>query len=86
MKKQQIKEDEFLKAKNLCYGRIIRCFNDVEDIADLMLEAEFMDVDIFELVEAYDKVTISDVEERLNFLFGNDNYALSIINPKKAEE
>ncbi len=86
LKKQKIGEKEFIKAKNLCYGRIIRHFNDVEDIADLMLEAEFMNVDIFDLVGAYDKVTISDVEERLHFLFGNDNYALSIINPKKAEE
>ena len=86
LKKQKINEKEFIKAKNLCYGKIIRTFNDVEDIADLMLDAEFMNADIFDLVEAYDEVSISDVEERLNFLFDNDNYALSIINPKKAEE
>lgn len=86
LKKSGIKESDFEKAKNLCYGRLIRTFNDVEDIADLMLDAEFMNADIFDLVNAYDDITIKDVEERLDFLFKNDNYSLSIINPKQAEE
>ncbi len=86
LKKSGIKEEEFIKAKNLCYGRTIRYFNDVEDIADLMLDAEFMDADIFELVNAYDDIKIEDVLKRLEFLFRDDNYSLSIINPKSAVE
>ena len=81
MKENGIDEESFLRIKKRLLGDYIRQFNSVDKIAHMFMANIFRGVDIFEYVNAYQDITISDIEEVINKYFNFEKEAVSIVKP-----
>ena len=70
----------FERAKRKFYGRYVMCYNDIDDIANMMMNLYFNDYEPFAELEACRNLTIAKAQERLNVLKA-ENSALSVISP-----
>ena len=70
----------FERAKRKFYGRYVMCYNDIDDIANMMMNLYFNDYEPFAELEACRNLTIEKAQERLNVLKA-ENSALSVISP-----
>lgn len=64
-------------------GRFIRKLNSVENISYQFISVYFKDINIFDYIDIYDKITFESVNEVLKRHFNTDNLALSVIKPVK---
>lgn len=81
MKNNGIDEETFLRIKKRLLGDYIRQFNSVDKIAHMFMANIFRGVDIFEYVNAYEDIEISDIEEVMNKYFDFEKEAVSIVKP-----
>ncbi len=70
----------FERAKRKFYGRYVMCYNDIDDIANMMMNLYFNDYEPFAELEACKNLTVEKAQERLNVLKA-ENSALSVISP-----
>ncbi|MBR5561689.1 MAG: insulinase family protein [Clostridia bacterium] len=70
----------FERAKRKFYGRYVMCYNDIDDIANIMMNLYFNGYEPFAELEACKNLTIEKAQERLNVLKA-ENSALSVITP-----
>ena len=77
-----ISEQQFNRVKKLIYGRNVRQFNNIENIASTLVNSHFSDVCIYDIIEITAGLTVNDVNEYLKKTFNIDNSALSVILPK----
>ncbi len=70
----------FERAKRKFYGRYVMCYNDIDDIANMMMNLYFNDYEPFAELEACKNLTIEKAQERLNVL-KEEFSALSVISP-----
>jgi predicted Zn-dependent peptidase len=68
---------ERIKRKHL--GRFIRSFNSIEKITHGQTELAFRGLDLFDMLQAYQRVTMRQTERRFDRIFRDDNYAVSAI-------
>lgn len=80
-KVEGLNEDDFIRIKKSSYGRFIKQFNSIEKIAHNINSIYFRDVNIFDLLTVYDKITFDKIKTVFNNHFVDDKFALSVVNP-----
>ena len=81
MKENGVDEESFERIKKRLIGDYIRQFNSVDKISHMFMANIFRGVDIFEYVNAYQDINISDIEEVMNKYFDFEKEAVSIVKP-----
>ncbi len=79
IKKEGIDNEDFKISLKRLYGRDILAFNDVDDIANNIIDAYFNDQKLFDTVELYKTVTKEEVESLIREHLDTDNCCLSVI-------
>lgn len=79
-KKEGIDPAAFERAKRKFYGRYVMSYNDIDDVANLMMNLYFSGYEPFAELEACKKMTLEKVQSRLDAV--KDEFsALSVISP-----
>jgi predicted Zn-dependent peptidase len=73
--------NNFARVKNSLYGRFIRQFNSVERISHLFISIYFKNVNMFDYLDVYDKISFEYVFKIFKEHFNQDKLAVSIVNP-----
>ena len=82
LKVNGLHEEEFQRTKKMLYGRFVRGFEDVSNIANMFINDFFRGVNAALYVEAYKDIDHEYVENVLNHHFDFGKKAISIIQPK----
>ena len=84
--KNGLDEKTFERVKKVAYANIVRAYDDVENTAmNLMIESAVNNYGIFDLAQAYQKITFEYICEIFSKCFNIDRCALSVINPIKED-
>lgn len=79
LKEKGISQEDFsVSLKKLC-GSAVLAFNDVDDMANNIIDAYFNGQTLFDTVELYKEVTKQDVEKIIEESFDTENFCLSVI-------
>lgn len=81
-----IDEDDFITAKKSVYGKVIGLFDNIENIANLMVSFSFSGRDIFEYINTISSADIKSLHERLKSQLITSNSSLSIVKPLSKEK
>lgn len=79
IKENGVDEELFEAVKRKKYGTRVRCFDDPDSIAEMMLAAHFEKTGIFEVSDIYRRITKEDVENMIKESFDESLCALSVI-------
>lgn len=79
LSKSGIGEDDFNISRKRLYGIEIRSFNDVDDLANSLVDSYFNNCSLFDTVECYKTVTKEDVEKTIREGFNPKYCSLSVI-------
>lgn len=83
LKKEEISDEQFETARRSLYGKEIIDYNYISNIANGFVNSYFSGFgSIFDILEAYKKVTKEDVEKRLNCVMEEKYSALSVVKSK----
>ena len=74
-------EKDIERCKKAVYGNRIQLLNEVEGLGNEAVSAFFIGTDVFELLNAYRRVTPEMALERLKSFFDEQYAVISIINP-----
>ncbi len=74
-------EQDFLCCKKALYGRIVRGFNKVENVANGLVSSYFAGVDIYDNIKAAEGITYKDIKQRFSCSLDESRMALSIVEP-----
>lgn len=83
LKQNGLSEEAFETARRSLYGREIMEYNEVDSVANAMMSAYFAGYSIFDVLEAFKKVTLEQVNNRLQTVLRDDHAALSIVKEKE---
>lgn len=83
LRREGIDADLFEAVRRQSYGREIMSYNDIDAVANAMIDAYFSDYSLFDVLEQYKTVTKADVEARLEQVMHAEYSALSVV---KSEE
>jgi predicted Zn-dependent peptidase len=81
LKANGVNEEDFEIAKREVYGDLVSSLNNVEAIANAMVDAHFNNSDIFGFIDDVAECKLEDVDSRLKTRFDTDNTTLSVILP-----
>lgn len=73
----------FETVRRSLYGREIMEYNDIDGVANSMIYCSFNGYELFDSLEIYKKVTVRDIEKRLENMMKEEYSALSVV---KAQE
>ncbi|MBQ7118189.1 MAG: insulinase family protein [Clostridia bacterium] len=79
IKKDGISDEDFDVSLKKMYGMAVLAFNDVDDMANNIIDAYFNGQTLFDTVELYRSITKQDVEKAINDSFDTENCCLSVI-------
>ncbi len=82
LKRTGISSQDFERSRRKLYGRMVMNYNDVEDIADIMVQLSFKDEGVFSEFDVCADITLDDINKRLPEMFDDDLAALSVVMPK----
>ena len=85
LKQNGINESDFERIKNMLYGNLVKEFNNVSDIAKMFVSDYFKEVNSFEYLEEYKKISKEYVKQILNEVFNENKTVLSIIKGKNRD-
>ena len=74
--------DLFESVRRSKYGKEIMSFNDIDNIANTLIECDFNSWKIFDAVDIYRNITLEDVEKRLSEVLDEKYSALSVVKKK----
>lgn len=83
LKEGGLSEDAFETARRSLYGREIMEYNEVDSVANAMMSAYFAGYSIFDVLQAFKKVTLDQVNARLQTILRDDHAALSVVKEKE---
>ena len=86
IKKEGIDPELFESVRRTLYGKEIMSFNDIDNIANSMIACEFNKWNIFDAVNIYRDITISNIENRLSSMMNEKFSALSVVKNKTCLE
>ncbi len=78
-KQNGINENDFNRIKKTIYGRYVKEYNDVQDIARMFLSDYFKGINSFEYLEEIDGINVEYLNQVLNFVFKEDKMVISIV-------
>ncbi len=81
LREHGIDPSDFERARKFLYGRTVMSYNDIEAIADNMVNSYFSGHGLFDSIAVYETVTLADVTKRLAEQLDCDNSAISVILP-----
>ncbi|MBE6775304.1 MAG: insulinase family protein [Ruminococcaceae bacterium] len=79
IKEKGITDEDFDVSLKKMYGMAVLAFNDVDDMANNIIDAYFNGQSLFDTVELYKSITKEDVEKAIKESFDTENYCLSVI-------
>ena len=79
IKENGISNEDFNVSLKKMYGSAVLAFNDVDDMANNIIDAYFNGQSLFDTVELYKSITKEDVENAIKESFDTENYCLSVI-------
>ncbi|MBR3737411.1 MAG: insulinase family protein, partial [Eubacterium sp.] len=79
IKKEGIDPELFESVRRTLYGKEIMSFNDIDNIANSLITCDFNNWDIFEAVNIYRDIKVSDIEKRLSSMMDEQYSALSVV-------
>ncbi len=82
IKKEGIDGKLFETVRRCLYGREIMNYNDIDSVANSIINAYFSGYEIFDAVEIFKKVTKEDLEKRLHTMLDEKYSALSVVKSK----
>lgn len=84
-KEAGLREADFVRAKKVVLGDIIRLFNSVEQISTNFINTLFRGATLFDAPAILARMTIEDCNKAMEQLFCEERYVLSIVTPKGVE-
>ena len=78
-----INKEDFERAKRKLYGLYVREFDDVQDVSNLFLSNYIKDIDAFEYIDSFSKISLEEINNTLLEFFDEDKKVKAII--KKGE-
>lgn len=81
LRKKGLSEQDFLCCKKALYGRIVRGFNKVENVANGLVSSYFAGVDIYDNIKAAEGIAYKDIKQRFSCSLDESRMALSIVEP-----
>ncbi|MDR0314448.1 MAG: insulinase family protein [Oscillospiraceae bacterium] len=81
LRKNGIDEQDFQRARKMLYGRSIMEYNDIDSMANHFVSCHFEGYELFDELDIYKNVTLSDIEERFKHQLILNKCALSVILP-----
>lgn len=79
LRKTGVDKKAFDRIKKKHYGMAIMGFNDIDTIANSMVCYHFNGEGLFDSLEVLEKITVEDINQRLNSAFNIDNSSMSVI-------
>ena len=83
LRREGIPEDLYQAALRKAYGREVMSYNDIDSVANSMIDAHFYGFSVFDVMDRYRSVTKEKIEARLQQVMDPRYSALSVV---KAEE
>ena len=83
LRREGIPEDLYQAALRKSYGREVMSYNDIDSVANGMIDAHFNGFSIFDVTNRYKAITKEKIEARLQQVMNPQYSALSVV---KAEE
>lgn len=80
VKENGFDENEFEAIRRKKYGNEVKCFNDVETLANALVSMHFEKYGLFDVFDIYRNLTKQDVENAIRESFDEELCALSVIN------
>lgn len=81
LQKKGLDKDTYERVKRALNGRFIRQLNSVERISHMFISVYFKDVNLFDYLDVYDKISFEYAKEKFGEHFNLDNLALSVVKP-----
>ena len=81
MKKNGINEEQFERVKKMIYGAYVKEYNNVSDIVRMFVSDYFKNINSFDYLENFEKVTTEYAKQILEETFREDRTIISIIKP-----
>lgn len=78
-KQRGIDEKDFSRIKKTIYGRYVKEYDDVQDIARMFLSDYFKGINSFDYLEEIEGINVEYLNQVLNFVFKEDKMVLSIV-------
>ena len=79
LKENGINQEDFERLKKMVYGRYIREYNDVSDIARMFLTDALKGICSFDYLEEIEGITVEYLEQLLNDIFKENKMVISIV-------
>lgn len=71
------KESEFERAKKGLYYKFVSLFNNVSSLANVILDLDFSNIELFDLIDCVSKININDVNDKIKKEFDLNKSCLS---------
>lgn len=81
LKKEGIKEEDFLRLKKAFFGRAVKSFDKISSVAHGFLANTFNNISMFDYMDVVEEITIEDINKRLRSGFSEDIAVMSVITP-----
>ena len=81
VRKTGLDKGDYERIRRAMLGRFMKQLNSIERISHAFISVYFKDVNLFDYLGVYDKITMEYVNEIFNQHFNLDNLALSVIKP-----
>lgn len=78
-KQNGINEEDFNRIKKTIYGRYVKDYDDVQDIAKMFLSDYFKGINSFDYLEEIEGINVEYLNQVLNFVFKEDKMVISIV-------
>ena len=82
VKKDGIDCELFESVRRSMYGKEIMMYNDIDSVANSMITCDFNGWNMFDAMDIYKNVTVSDLEKRLSNMMFEQYSALSVVKNK----
>ena len=79
LKEKGIAEEDFSRAKKMIYGGYVKEYNDVQDIARMLLADYFKGINSFDYLEEIEGINVEYLNQVLNDVFKEDKMVISIV-------
>lgn len=84
-KENGIEKEDFERIRRKMYGRMIMSFNDIEFLANCLINSEFANEGLFDDFEIFKTLSVEDVNKHLGKVLNEEFSALSVIYPTEEE-
>lgn len=78
-RREGLNEASFERARRKLYGRVVMAFNDIDELANEMISAEFLGGGLFDEAELLREITLDETQQRLETTLQREYSALSVV-------